>query len=309
MLPSPDTSRRPNLHVPCAHAAMCHPLLPARACHVRRHDGHAGARLLVRRRRGGRRGAWAQQATGGGAARPRQPSLRTPGLPHAHLHPRLSACCTPVVPHHHQRHCGPPPHRNPRPSYNVAFFPKIYNLSGYPAFLDDKKHAGTAFEQPKEWLKYQVGGSRRDSLLLVCGARLHCYCGAFPFLYRVPYVGALPATCHKKCSCAFLVPSPPSPHHLVSAAPASTPALRPPRAPTSSGATRPPPGTYPPSSASCATTTGATTRCPKARHLRRSAAAATSHQRARILGPCSRAATTRRWGLDAAMAGQGMVRA
>ncbi|KAI8474290.1 MAG: phospholipase B-like protein [Monoraphidium minutum] len=42
------------------------------------------------------------------------------------------------------------------PSYNVAFFPRIYNESGYPDFTDGHEHRGTPYEQPTAWLKYQT---------------------------------------------------------------------------------------------------------------------------------------------------------
>ncbi|KIY95032.1 putative phospholipase B-like 2, partial [Monoraphidium neglectum] len=42
------------------------------------------------------------------------------------------------------------------PSYNVAFFPKIYNKSGYPEFIADKERMGAPFEQPADWLRYQI---------------------------------------------------------------------------------------------------------------------------------------------------------
>lgn len=92
--------------------------------------------------------------------------------------------------------CSPPSCVRCRPSYNVAFFPRIYNASGYPAFIDDKGHKGTPYEQPTAWLKYQVGGGpaheqrqrgpgmgggrardlgRRATCLHVFWWPLHCY--------------------------------------------------------------------------------------------------------------------------------------
>lgn len=49
---------------------------------------------------------------------------------------------------------APPP---PGPSYNVAFFPKIYAAAGYPNLLDHMGRQGAAaYADPINWLLYQV---------------------------------------------------------------------------------------------------------------------------------------------------------
>jgi hypothetical protein len=53
------------------------------------------------------------------------------------------------------------------PSFNVAFFPRVYNLSGYPAFAADAAARGPQYEVPAEWLKYQV--LPVVLVVLVCG--------------------------------------------------------------------------------------------------------------------------------------------
>jgi hypothetical protein len=44
------------------------------------------------------------------------------------------------------------------PSYNVAFFPKIYEAAGYPSLLDHMRKEGPEGEyaDPINWLLYQV---------------------------------------------------------------------------------------------------------------------------------------------------------
>ncbi|GBF96124.1 hypothetical protein Rsub_08872 [Raphidocelis subcapitata] len=44
------------------------------------------------------------------------------------------------------------------PSYNVAYFPRIYKASGYPDVINDTCRRGKPYEQPAGWLKYQAGG-------------------------------------------------------------------------------------------------------------------------------------------------------
>jgi hypothetical protein len=45
----------------------------------------------------------------------------------------------------------------PGPSYNVAFFPKIYKAAGYPNILDHMKKQGSElYADPINWLLYQV---------------------------------------------------------------------------------------------------------------------------------------------------------
>ena len=43
------------------------------------------------------------------------------------------------------------------PSYNVAFFPKIYKAAGYPNILSHMRQQGAQeYEDPINWLLYQV---------------------------------------------------------------------------------------------------------------------------------------------------------
>ena len=42
------------------------------------------------------------------------------------------------------------------PSYNVAFFPEIYEACGYPNFIDKQQKRGHEYEVPTKWLMYQV---------------------------------------------------------------------------------------------------------------------------------------------------------
>jgi hypothetical protein len=45
----------------------------------------------------------------------------------------------------------------PGPSYNVAFFPKIYNAAGYPNILEHMRKKGVQeYGDPINWLLYQV---------------------------------------------------------------------------------------------------------------------------------------------------------
>lgn len=45
----------------------------------------------------------------------------------------------------------------PGPSYNVAFFPKIYKAAGYPNILDHMEKQGSElYADPINWLLYQV---------------------------------------------------------------------------------------------------------------------------------------------------------
>jgi len=42
------------------------------------------------------------------------------------------------------------------PSYNVAFFPEIYEACGYPNFIDKQQKRGDGYDVPTKWLMYQV---------------------------------------------------------------------------------------------------------------------------------------------------------
>jgi len=43
------------------------------------------------------------------------------------------------------------------PSYNVAYFPKIYEAAGYPEILSHMRKQGPQYNDPTNWLLYQVG--------------------------------------------------------------------------------------------------------------------------------------------------------
>lgn len=46
---------------------------------------------------------------------------------------------------------------NAGPSYNVAYFPKIYEAAGYPDILSHMRKQGPEYNDPINWLLYQVG--------------------------------------------------------------------------------------------------------------------------------------------------------
>jgi hypothetical protein len=50
------------------------------------------------------------------------------------------------------------------PSYNVAFFPEIYEACGYPSFIDKQQKRGPEYGEPTKWLMYQVRTSGNISL-------------------------------------------------------------------------------------------------------------------------------------------------
>eukprot|EP00879_Flechtneria_rotunda_P033747 GHRR01037481.1.p2 GENE.GHRR01037481.1~~GHRR01037481.1.p2 ORF type:complete len:122 (-),score=21.11 GHRR01037481.1:214-579(-) len=42
------------------------------------------------------------------------------------------------------------------PSYNVAYFPNIYEWAGYPNIIQMSQEKGKEYDQPTRWLMYQV---------------------------------------------------------------------------------------------------------------------------------------------------------
>lgn len=63
------------------------------------------------------------------------------------------------------------------PSYNVAFFPKIYEAAGYPSLLEHMRKEGPEGEyaDPINWLLYQVG-PMRPSTAKGCPSDPRVYC-------------------------------------------------------------------------------------------------------------------------------------
>lgn len=45
------------------------------------------------------------------------------------------------------------------PSYNVAFFPRIYSAAGYPDIIVRSQDKGREYDEPARWLMYQVSGT------------------------------------------------------------------------------------------------------------------------------------------------------